>query len=263
MSDDSQELSPADQRKRPIRHPELGSVARYGLPPARQPSPWSGGRPPASSNPASGVDIAETGIGRQLVGLMQERMMNEGNFRDIEDDELLLVLGRVIQDLKEGKSVSDLEGQLNRFVSEQDSRLQLVATLMTAHQLDRLQLYMNDRWKLERFLHERLNSGALSATEALSYYNIIRQELVVISAELRKPASPVEDVGKVLDRVDYTRSEEERAGLEHFEGTTSQGLEVIRRLTHKVQKVSRKVRQKLSTESGDSAAGEPPSESGS
>lgn len=149
----------------------------------------------------------------------------------------LEILDQVVEALRTGKPLEGVRSQVERLVSNQQVKTDLINNLVLAHDFDRLVLYMKARSKLERFLFGLLEADKISASDALAYYRIVYEEAKVLTARVQEGSSPVKDASSELDKVDLAVRQAQDALKAKLKDTSPQGREIIRRLRHKAEKI--------------------------
>jgi len=149
----------------------------------------------------------------------------------------LEILDQVVEALRTGKPLEGVRGDVERLVSNQQVKSDLINNIVLAHDFERLTLYLQARSKLERFLFGLLQQDKLTAQDALAYFKIVYEESKVLTDRVQGGASPVKDASAELDKVDLAVRQAQEAMKAKLKDTSPQGREIIRRLRHKAQKI--------------------------
>ena len=156
---------------------------------------------------------------------------------NIPPSHTLQVLEQVVEALRTGEPLEGVRGDVERLVTNQQVKTDLINNIVLAHDFERLTLYLKARSKLERFLFGLLNEDKLTAQDALAYFKIVYEESKALTERVQGGASPVKDASAELDKVDLAVRQAQEAMKAKLKDTSPQGREIIRRLRHKAQKI--------------------------
>jgi hypothetical protein len=163
---------------------------------------------------------------------------------DLPPDLIIETIREVVSDLKQGKSPRKKKDDIIRLISNQAERLDLIEQLIMAHYLDRAVLYLDDRWRNERFLHECLIEKKFTPSESLAYQHILSSGADTLVSDIRKGkgvGGGLKDVEGTIDKVDQELRQTEKDLQSVFKEASPQGLEIVRRLGFKAEKIAGKV----------------------
>lgn len=166
------------------------------------------------------------------------RHLDETGGADPKIDPVLAVLERVIDGIKTGTDISGAQQEVAKLVTNQESRSELIDSLMMAHDYNRLLKYAQARDHVETLLLDASRRGDLTPTEALAFMSIITAESKVIQARVKSGATDVKDVIALLEKADYTVTNAQVDLAKKFANTSPQGREIVRRLVHRLGKLN-------------------------
>ena len=188
---------------------------------------------------------------RDIAENIQLRSLEKGHTpADQPPDLIIETIREVVDDLKHGKSPRKKKDDIIKLVSNQPERLELIASLIMSHDLDRAVLYLDGRWRVERYLHECLIEKKFTPSEAIAYHHIMADGAGPLVEQIRRGSSSggeggssggLKDVESTLDKVDQELRQTEKDLQGVFKEATPQGLEIVRRLGFKATKIAGKV----------------------
>lgn len=156
----------------------------------------------------------------------------------LDDDPALAALRVVIDGIQSGKSIQNSASEIARLVNNQESRADLIDTLILTHEYDRLMKFLTARKRVEDVMLTAASSGRMSPTEAMAFMAMMSPEIKAMMARVKSSTAAGKDVFSLLSKVDFVLQQDEAALAEKFKHTTPQARELARRITHKLQKAT-------------------------
>jgi hypothetical protein len=153
-------------------------------------------------------------------------------------DVVLDTLDEVVDALKTGREISGLRDRISQLITNQESRAELVSSMAMAHDFGRLARYMRARASLEDILLTASIDRTLTPTQSLAFLKIAQEQSEVILSRVRAGATNIQDLMALLNKADYALQVQDAALAKKFSNTTPQGREIIRRLAHRLNKMS-------------------------
>jgi hypothetical protein len=159
-------------------------------------------------------------------------------------DPNLTVLEELAKGLTTGTDLNHVREDVLRIASNQPEKVNVIKAMLLAIDLNRAALFAKVRDKAEKELARASLRGDLKSTEYLAFLRFSTTELKEIQGRLNPhdimQASGTTDSQAMLDRMDHSKQEQERAQAEQFKGTTPQGMEIVRKQVFKIKKRLRK-----------------------
>lgn len=181
---------------------------------------------------------------REVIGRdLEERGASTGQLSPPPADPILDTLEKIVSGIKTGGDIQQESSAVLRFISNQESRSTLVDSMLLSHDYERLVRYAKARNHLEDVLLRASMRGDLSPTEALAFMSVVNAESKVLQARVRAGSENIKDIMALLEKADYALTERQVEITKRYVDTTPQGREIIRRLTHRLAKVSGSGRQ--------------------
>lgn len=232
------------RRRRPGQEPQPAAtetvtpIVEPPLPDCQQPLPFR-----QESYSPLGVDgashIIRDVIMRQTNGDTTDPSINEQiriEQARIASDPVLNTLSDVVNGIRTGGSLEGFKSEINKLISNQEDRAELIDNLMLTHQYDRLIRYVKARAYLESYLIACVQRQDLSPTEALAFMKIVMTETETISNRIKSGGTNVNDLMSLINKADFTTQINEADLAKKFSDTTPQGREIVRRLAHRLTK---------------------------
>jgi hypothetical protein len=182
-----------------------------------------------------------------------EGLLNNVLCREINDpsaagseasDPNLTILEELARGLTAGTDLNHVREDVLRIASNQPEKVNVIKSMLLAIDLNRAARFAKVRDKAEAELARAALRGDLKSTEYLAFLKFSTTELAEIQGRLNPhdimQASGTTDSQAMLDRMDHTKQEQEKAQAEQFKGTTPQGMEIIRKQVFKIKKRLRK-----------------------
>lgn len=152
---------------------------------------------------------------------------------------VLDVIEKVVKGIQDGTDLNpELRGEITRLINNQEERAELLNNLTLTHDYSQMVEALKTDAVLKSLLHACARRGDLTPPEALAFYQLNRADLNSLSARVQGGANSVNDVMSLLNKVDYTVQVGHKELERKFKNTTPQGREIIRRLAHKLIKIS-------------------------
>lgn len=153
-------------------------------------------------------------------------------------------LRAVIEAVVQGKDLLQHAKEIERLVMGQETRANLVDSLIATADYERLMGFLTARRTLEFSLLGALNSGQLSPPEQLALLNYLNTETRNIEGKIKAGTTEMKDVMGLLLKLDASTAAGEASIAERVKLTTPQGREIVRRVLHRLGKATRKPRAK-------------------
>jgi hypothetical protein len=178
-----------------------------------------------------------------------EGLLNNVLCREIADpspagaeatDPNLTILEELARGLTAGTDLNHVREDVLRIAANQPEKVNVIKSMLLAIDLNRAARFAKVRDKAEAELARAALRGDLKSTEYLAFLKFSTTELAEIQGRL-DPQEVMHSTGStdsqaMLDRMDHTKQEQERAQAEQFKGTTPQGMEIIRKQVYKIKK---------------------------
>jgi hypothetical protein len=159
-------------------------------------------------------------------------------------DPNLTILEELAKGLTTGTNLNHIREDVLRVASNQPEKVNVIKAMLLAIDLQRAALFAKVRNKAENELARSAMRGDLKSTEYLAFLRFASTEIKEITGRLNPhdimQASGTTDSQAMLDRMDHSKQEQEKAQAEQFKGTTPQGMEIIRKQVYKIKKRLRK-----------------------
>jgi hypothetical protein len=159
-------------------------------------------------------------------------------------DPNLTILEELAKGLTTGTDLNHVREDVLRIASNQPEKVNVIKAMLLAIDLNRAARFAKVRDKAEQELSRAALRGDLKSTEYLAFLRFSTTELKEIEARLDPHeimhSSGNTDSQAMLDRMDHSKQEQERAQAEQFKGTTPQGMEIVRKQVYKIKKRLRK-----------------------
>jgi hypothetical protein len=189
---------------------------------------------------ASGLEDAEPkpvkplkkGKAKEVKAVIVDDEVSDEDTRDA----VLDTLEKVVNGIITGRSMEDPQ-KVGRYISNQEARAELIANLVQTDDYRRLVTMMRTRSQLENSLLAAAARDDLNPSERLALLNLINGEVGTIAKGVRANALNVQDVLGLLEKADAAFDANEDLLNKKFANTTTQGREVIRRLSHRFSKL--------------------------
>lgn len=162
--------------------------------------------------------------------------------REVEPSKVIETLKSLVNRMKSGESVDDLEEDISKYVTNHQQRSELIDNLVQSHHYDRLVAHLEIRDRLEKFLFQCIGENALKPNEALAFLTLITKESQLIESRVRGGTSAISDLERMLTDVDSKVRLDEKSLQKKFAKTSPQTREVMRRVAHQLMKASGKAR---------------------
>ena len=150
------------------------------------------------------------------------------------------LIAEVVSRIQAGQSFKEMETALAPVLNEQQAKTNLLQAVMFNHQMERVVLHWDMRWKLERDLWQDLAQQRLSSMEKLTLLGLVSKEAHNAAAYVNThnpDFHPMTEVEPTLEQASAPALAKERAEIRaDLEGTTPQGMEMLRRFTAKAKK---------------------------
>jgi hypothetical protein len=156
---------------------------------------------------------------------------------DVAEDAVLTTLEAVVNGIITGRSIEDPR-KVGQYISNQEARAELIANLVQTDDYRRLVKMMRTRSNLETSLLKSAERDDLNPSERLALLQLISGEISGIAKGVRANATNVADVLGLLEKADAAFDANEDLLTKKFAATTTQGREVIRRLSHRFSKMN-------------------------
>lgn len=172
----------------------------------------------------------------------EERVPTEDELRqEAEDkhaDPIIDVLDDVVEGILKGDSLEKYHDQIRKYILNQQDRSELIANLLLTKDYRRLVSFVKVRDMLEARLLEAATRSDLNISEIMAMMTIINSQAEKLSGRVEAGASNISDVIALMTKVDYTLQENDTKLKEKLKGTSASGREIVRRVIHKLRKVS-------------------------
>ena len=154
-------------------------------------------------------------------------------------------IAKVVSFIQSGRSIKELESDLVPLLSEQASKANILQAVMFNHQMERVVLYWDARWRMERDLWEDLREQKLTPREKLALLQLASKEAKEAAAYINATTGAFTPMTEVEPTIEKAGKHSSSAALaikkKEFEGTTPQGREIIRRFTFKAKQAADKL----------------------
>lgn len=160
-----------------------------------------------------------------------------------EVDPILDAIERVIDGFKKGESLEPIRDKVRKLITAQESRAELVQSMMVMHDLDRLPKFLSARRSIETFLTQCAQRSDLSPAEGLAFLKLIQDEIVNIGNSVRSRAASVRDVEDLVDKADFVAQLSDEQIIKKFEKTSPLGREIIRKVSFRILKAAKHASQ--------------------
>lgn len=157
----------------------------------------------------------------------------------VDNDPVLSVLDAVVNGIVHGSEVKNQQANIEKLISGQESRAELIDQLMLTHDYTRLLAFAKARAKLEQFMLACANRDDLSPMETLAISKYITDELKSLEGRVKAGSTSVGDFMQLMSKIDYTVSLNQRELEKKLSTTTPQGREIIRRAAYKLGQLSK------------------------
>jgi hypothetical protein len=154
------------------------------------------------------------------------------------NDDVLDTLDHVIEALKTGREITGLRERIAQLITNQESRAELISNLTLTHDFDRLKRYLRARAALEDMMLRAVTEQSLSPVDVLEFLNVIQEQSEKILNRVQSSATNIQDLTALLNKADYAVQTHDAELAKKFSNTSPQGREIIRRLAHRLYKLS-------------------------
>lgn len=154
-------------------------------------------------------------------------------------DPILDAIEKVISGFKNGESLEPIRDKVRRLITAQESRAELIQSMMVMHDLDRLPKFLAARSRIETFLTECAQRGDLSPAEGMAFLKLIQDEIKDIGANVRSKSTSVRDVEDLVDKADFVAQLSDEQLAKKFEKTSTLGREIIRKVSYRILKAAK------------------------
>lgn len=172
----------------------------------------------------------------------EQRVPTEEELRQEAEDEnadpIINVLDDVVEGILKGDSLEKYHDQIRKYILNQQDRSELIANLLLTKDYRRLVSFVKVRDILEGRLLEAATRSDLNISEIMAMMTIIGAQADKLSSKVEAGASNISDVLALMTKVDYTLQENDTKLKEKLKGTSASGREIVRRVIHKLKKVS-------------------------
>ena len=155
------------------------------------------------------------------------------------NDQSLSVLQQVVDGFTHGTSLAHLSETINKLISNQEQRAELISSLVMSHEYNRLVKYLAVRSHLEDQLIEAALRDDLSTSEKLMLLKLVGDETQSVANKVQAGSTTVKDIMGLMNKVDYKLQLGERTLGSKFRKTTPQGREIVRRVAFQLQRTIR------------------------
>jgi|KBSSwiStaDraftv2_1062776.scaffolds.fasta_scaffold00022_321 methyl-accepting chemotaxis protein len=191
---------------------------------------------------ASLEDAVETRIELNNRIQQEERAPTDEELRQEEADKhadpILDVLDNVVEGILKGESLEKHHDQIRKYILNQQDRSELIANLLLTKDYRRLVSFVKVRDVLEQRLLEAATRADLNISEMMAMMTIVNAGADKLSNKVEAGASNISDVIALMTKVDYTLQENDSKMKEKLKKTSPSGREIVRRVIHKLKKVS-------------------------
>jgi len=173
---------------------------------------------------------------RQLQSMVEGEITSETP----PDGQILDTIGSVVQSIVSGTSLDAHNETITKLVINQENRANLLNNLILTHDYERLVGYLKARHLLEKHMLACLERNDLTPSEALAFMKIVQTETAEIQGHIASGASSINDIGALLNKVDYATQTGEKELAKKFKNSTPHDREIVRKLIYKLSKVVKK-----------------------
>lgn len=221
-------------------------------PPIPQQPPKAAAAPVIEGEPGNALRNGQNPVAQAAPIAMvtnPEGLLNNVLCREIADpspagsessDPNITILEELARGLTAGTDLKHVREDVLRIASNQPEKVNVIKSVLLSIDLTRAARFVKVRDKAEAELARAALRGDLKSTEYLAFLKFSTTELDNIQNRLDPHeimhAAGTTDSQAMLDRMDHTKQEQERAQAEQFKGTTPQGMEIIRKQVHKIRK---------------------------
>ena len=167
---------------------------------------------------------------------VQDQLVEPDELADSAVDALEAVVLSVVQ----SKELRGLRDKIEALVHGSASRADIASGLIDANNLSRLAKHAAARRNLERIILAEANKPEMDLGKAAVLFKLVNEVTTDLEGTVKTRTTEIKDVAGALGKADAVLSSSRADALKKFATTTPQGREIIRRLSHTVNKAARK-----------------------
>jgi hypothetical protein len=225
---------PVFDKSKPIQVRFLTDYAR-----AMQANSISGTLKEASPNLVKSVMIRTTIDDTVTESINSANEREYGAQHEDLSDPLSDTLENVINGIMTGKSLDEYRDDIKRYIHNQQDRSDLIINLLLTKDYQRLLKFVKVRDDLEAKLLAAAGRTDLNASEMMAFSQLITEMTAKLEGRVQAGSTNVSDVMALLSKADYALQLQEETTKKKFKQTTPTGREIVRRLVHKLSKISK------------------------
>ena len=160
----------------------------------------------------------------------------------IPKDPAIEAMEQIVANIQQGKDIKDSFAQIARLTHNQDSRAEIFSSLSLTHDYSRYTAFLNARRRVELVLLAIAGQGKLTPGDALALLAYLNEGIHTIEGKIKSSSLGGKDIAGLLGKIDYLMSTQEVALQKKMADTTPQNREIMRRVSHKLQKMASKAK---------------------
>jgi hypothetical protein len=153
-------------------------------------------------------------------------------------DPVVDTLDNVVEGILRGESLEKHHEQVRKYIINQQDRSELISNLLRTKDYRRLVAFVRVRDQLETRLLEAAGRADLNISEIMALMTIVGATADKLSNKVEAGSTNISDVLALMTKVDYTLQENDTRMKEKLKQTSASGREIVRRVIHKLRKVS-------------------------
>jgi len=153
-------------------------------------------------------------------------------------DPVIDTMQAVVEGIVAGRDISSYRGKIERLISNQESRAELIDNLILTHDYTRLLKFIKTRSKLEDSLLELAETENLTPHEKMVLLRYVSDEAKFLGNKVKAGSSSVKDILGLLNRVDFHVQVSQKELEKRLSTTSPQGREIVRRTAYRLLKLS-------------------------
>lgn len=162
---------------------------------------------------------------------------NPANAPDVVPDPTINIIDTLTAGIVNGSDISDVRDQVQRILSSQREKLEVIAAAMRTHDYWRLNHWLQVRHTAEQHIFQASKRGDLTSTEHLAFMRLAAAEINAITASNRDTQGV--DAAALVEKLDsHNTAARDRNAAESMRGTTPHGREIIRKRLYAAKKAA-------------------------
>lgn len=153
-------------------------------------------------------------------------------------DPALTAMRELVENIEHGRDMAASLPRIAKLIHNQDSRAEVFNSLSLTHDYGRYANFLQARRRIEVVLLAMANSAKLHPGDALALLTYLEEQIKAIEKKISSNSTSGKDLAGLLSKIDYVMSTQQQELARRMAKTTPVNREIIRRVAHKMLKLS-------------------------